>query len=254
MINEGLIKFLSSCSDNKLVSNLDKRLIFQLSKVVEDLTKHLEISEMEKTCNWILEKNRWLKNENKTLPQGFYNYARGDIIKNLDFGTSNFGTEHRYPHPAVVIYDCREDWVVVAPITAAHHDKNSGQVIVHPPFDVLVRKQIRRPADTNEFYFTKDSVIQLDQLRRVSKHRSIDATRYKLRPDVLNQIDNILLKYYLPKKSDLLSKMLELNQGLEEEVKLKNKEIDELKQLLDDKQIQIQSLKLHIQKLQDKMA
>ena len=202
---------------------------------------------MTKTCNWILEENRWLENENKLL-HGFYNYRRGDIIRNLDFGTSNIGTEHRYPHPAVVIYDQREDWVVVAPITAAHRDR-FGQLIVHPPFEVLVRKQIRRPSDPNEFFFTKDSTIQVDQIRRVSKYRAVTPILFKLRPELLNQIDNIMLEYFIPKKYNLLSDMITLNKSLKDDIQVKDKRIFDLLQLLEDAQVELQT-----QKIENKMA
>lgn len=237
-IDERLVRFLSSCKANKSLFNSDIRAVLELSKLIEEITAHLKMSDIEKTCNWILEENRWLKNEHKLL-NGFYNYRRGDIIRNIDFGTSNIGTEHRYPHPAVVIYDQREDWVIVAPITAAHRDR-SDELIVHPPFEVLVRKQIRRPSDPNEFFFTKDSVIQIDQIRRVSKYRAVTPTLFKLRPDLLNQIDNIMLKYFIPKKDNLLSEMLTLNKSLKDDIQAKDKKIFELVQLLEDAQVELQ--------------
>jgi len=241
-IDVRLVRFLASCEAKKSLCNSDSRAVFQLSQLIEEITTHLKISDIEKACNWMLEENRWLANENR-LFNGFYNYLRGDIIKNLDFGTSNIGTEHRYPHPAVVIYDQREDWVVVAPITAAHRDR-SGQLIVHPPFEVLVRKQIRRPIDPNEFFFTKDSVIQVDQIRRVSKYRAVTPARFKLRPDILNQIDNIMLENFIPKKYDLLSHMLEINRSLKDDIQVKDKRIVDLLQSLEDARLELQAHKL----------
>jgi len=241
-IDVRLVRTLASCLDKRSPCNSNSHAVLELAKLIKEITTHLEMSTIEKACNWVLEQNRWLVNEHK-LVSVFNKYSRGDIIRTLDFGTSNIGTEHRYPHPAVVIYDQEEEWVVVAPITAAQLD-SSGQLIMHPPFEVLVRKQIRPPKDPNEFYFTKDSIIEIDQLRRVSKYRVVNPTRYKLRLDVLNLIDNIMLENFIPKKHNLLSHMITLNKSLEDDIQVKDKRISDLLKSLEDAQSELQAHKL----------
>jgi len=251
-IDERLVRTMANCLVNQSPCNTDKRAVFQLSKLIKEITMHLEMGNMEKACNWILEENRWLENENSLL-EGFYNYGRGDIIRSLDFGTANIGTEHRYPHPAVVIYDQREDWVVAAPITAAHRDRDD-KIIDHPPFEVLVRRQIRKPANENEFFFTKDSVIQVDQIRRVSKYRAVTPTRFKLRAEYLDQIDDIILKYFTPRKYNLLSQVVTLNESLKEEIQAKDKKLFDLLQSFEDIQVELQAQKIENRILRDKKA
>ena len=186
-------------------------------------------SPVEKTANWMLYKNLWLKNENKILNGGFYKYGRGDIILSIDFGTINIGTEIRYPHPCVVLYDNNEDWIIVAPITASQLDKNKNP-IVHEPFEILVKAQKSKPKDLKEFHFKKDSVIQVDQIQRISKYRAINKTSLKLRVDLLNQIDNVLLENFTPLKYKLLENMKEINNELVDSIKDRDEEILRLKE------------------------
>ena len=79
-------------------------LATDLNTIMQNLSSHLLSSKTEKTCHWLLHNDTWLDNELGQLNSPFYNYSRGDIILSVDFGTSNIGTEIRYPHPAVVLY------------------------------------------------------------------------------------------------------------------------------------------------------
>ena len=158
------------------------------------------------------------------------------------FGTTNMGTEIRYPHPCVVLFDNCEDWIVVAPITAAQIDKATGKEIVHPPFEVYVDAQSKPSTDPNEFFFKKKSVIQVDQICRISKYRAINKTKKKLRVDLLNQIDNVILKNYLPKKDELLSVLKQQLTAKEIENKVL---MDKIMQLENEKSELVVKLQLH---------
>ncbi|AFM43582.1 PemK-like protein (plasmid) [Desulfosporosinus acidiphilus SJ4] len=204
------VRICSGNQQKKNVTSTNQKVTIELTKLMALLDQHLKAAELEKTCNWILEENLWLENEHNQL-QGFYNYSRGDIIRTLDYGTVNIGTEIRYPHPFVVLYDNKEDWVIGAPITQASFDSN-GDVVVHEPFEIYVPKQFRRSKNPKEFFFTKDSVIQVDQIRRVSKYRAVKKVSFKLRTDLLNRIDNILLENVLPHKFRLFNKLDQLTQ------------------------------------------
>lgn len=220
------------CRDNNLrfcKSNSNKDILDEFNKILEELNSHLIESTVEKTANWMLYKNLWLKNENKILNGGFYKYGRGDIILSIDFGTINIGTEIRYPHPCVVLYDNNEDWLIVAPITASQLDKNKNP-IVHEPFEILVNAQKSKPKDLKEFQFKKDSVIQVDQIQRISKYRAINKTSLKLRVDLLNQIDNVLLENFTPLKYKLLENMKEINSELVNSIKDRDEEVLRLKE------------------------
>lgn len=207
----------------------DQDLMTSLSHVVQKAEKHFVNSKIEKVANWVLYKDKWIDYESGTGKNGFYNYTRGDIVLSVDFGTSNMGTEIRYPHPCVVLYDNNEDWVIVAPITAAQIDPSTGKETIHPPFEVFVDAQTKPSSDQNEFFFKKKSVIQVDQICRISKYRSINRTKKKLRVDLLNQIDNVILKNFTPKKDELL-----------ETLKLRINEVESLNALISEKILNVE--------------
>lgn len=223
-------------------------VIRKLSNIIQGTEEHLKKSKIEKTVNWMLYEDLWLDNEDNKLPQSFYNYSRGDIILSLDLGSVNIGTEIRYPHPCVVLYDNREDWVIVAPITSAQIDRVTQQPIIHT-FEVFIQAQRKPPRDSKEFYFKKNSVIQVDQICRVSKYRAVNKTKLKIRVDLLNQIDNIILKNYIPVKNKLLEELKQKIESLNFDLSKKEEEIIDLTSNLNKKDGEIALLKEQIQEL-----
>lgn len=247
-INNQTVRSLTSGLSKRDISSSNTDLLSELSDLIDDLRAHLQSSNIEKTGNWLLEQDLWLKNENNNLG-GFYNYVRGDIIRSVDLGTSNIGTEIRYPHPCVVLYDNNEDWVLVAPITQASLD-SSGNPIVHPPFEILARKNVTPPSSTREFHFTKHSVIQVDQIQRISKHRAVIKSRFKLRQELLNQIDNVILQHIIPLKFNLLNRMKGLITSQEEKIVVLERDnmslsqdIRRLSQRIEDLTVELEDLK-----------
>lgn len=221
--NDRVLKFKKANTNTDLCTELNRLLI--------ETKTHLEGCETEKTANWLLQHDLWLQNENGLLTTPFYNYGRGDIVFSVELGTSNIGTEIRYPHPCIVLYDHSEDWLIIVPITGAQLDKY-GNPIIHPPFEVFVPKQTSAPSNPKEFQFKKPSVIQVDQIQRISKYRIINKRSLKLRPDLLNQIDNIINEHYSPSKKimmdNLKQKLIEAeerNKKLEEDLIEKENEL-----------------------------
>lgn len=209
--------------------NTNSKVLNELNLIISELDSHMKSCNIEKTSNWIIYHNTWLNNENHKLNHKFYNYSRGDIILSIDFGTVNIGTEIRYPHPCVVLFDNDEDWVIVAPITAAQLDENNNPII-HKPFEILINKSKSKPLDPKEFYFVKDSVIQVDQIQRISKFRAVNKTSLKIRTDLLNQIDNVILENYTPLKYKLLEKLKNVNSELSNIIKIKDEENKKLEE------------------------
>ncbi|HWO77770.1 MAG TPA: type II toxin-antitoxin system PemK/MazF family toxin [Bacillus sp. (in: firmicutes)] len=212
----------------------------EIRKILPIIENHFtNASTVEKSSNWMLYKDLWLQNEIGHLKQNveYRNYTRGSIIMSVEWGTTNIGTEIRYPHPGVVLYDQKEDWVIAAPITGAKIDQQTQQPISHPPFEILAFKQNTKPTDSNEYWFRKHSVIQVDQIQRISKYRALNKKSYKIRPNLLNQIDNCILEYFIPGKhqltetlkAELLTKKDELI-AAQEEIKSLKEEIKKLKQ------------------------
>lgn len=182
----------------------------ELNKIISVINAHFKESTIEKSTNWMLYHDLWLQNESSTLQNQIYrNYTRGSIIMSLDWGTSNIGTEIRYPHPGVVLFDQGEDWIIAAPITACKLDRVTSSPIPHPQFEVLAMKQNNKPTDSNEYWFRKHSVIQVDQIQRISKYRALNKNSYKIRKNLLNQIDNMILSLYIPEKHKLMETLKE---------------------------------------------
>lgn len=196
----------------------------EISKMGSALDDHLKKSQVEKASNWMLYKDLWLRNESGHLKRNttYRNYTRGSIIMSLEWGTGNIGSEIRYPHPGVVLYDQGEDWIIVAPITSAKIDRETQNPVAHPPFEVLAWRENSRPKDPHEYWFQKHSVIQVDQMQRLSKYRALNKKSYKIKEHLMNQIDNIIFEYYLPGKHQLMEELKDL-------LIRKNKELDRAK-------------------------
>ncbi|NLZ82724.1 MAG: type II toxin-antitoxin system PemK/MazF family toxin [Clostridiales bacterium] len=227
-------------------ANTSKNLCNELSIFLGETKTHLEDCCIEKTSNWLLQHDLWLQNERGLLTSSFYNYGRGDIVFSVELGTSNIGTEIRYPHPCIVVYDNSEDWLIVVPITGAQIDK-CGNPIIHLPFEIFVPMQTTSPANPKEFQFKKPSVIQVDQIQRISKYRILNKMSLKLRVDLLNQIDNIINEHYSPSKKIMMDK---LKQKLTEEEE-KNKKL--LEDLI-DKENEIYKLHKEVKLLKTKIS
>lgn len=208
----------------------------------------LSHGKLERTVNYAHFHDLWIQNEYKKLNNNYYNYSRGDIISLVDLGTCNIGTEIRYPHPCVVLYDNHEDWVIVAPITAATKDKSTGETIIHE-FEVFAQKSRTTTNQKNVYLFKKDSVIQVDQITRLSKYRILNKKRFKLREDLLNEIDNIILKKYIPKKDELLEKLKEVILDQKTIIDQKEKEIEDLKNTIINQKQRIEQLNIEIENL-----
>lgn len=237
------VQYSKDIAEKRKISSTNQIISTEFASLITSLNTHLLDAHLEKTCNWMLYNDIWLDHEQGKLHPKFYNYSRGDIILSVDFGTCNIGTEIRYPHPGVVLYDNGEDWLVCAPITSCQRDKITHKPIIHEPFEVFIPAHNKPPKNPKEFHFKKDSVIQIDQIMRVSKHRAINKNRCKIRTDILNQIDNIILENYIPFKYKLLEKMKHLNKELAEELTFKENEINRLKK-------EIESLKTRNKKLE----
>lgn len=203
----------------------------EIAKIIPLIENHVTQSNVEKASNWMLFQDSWLQNESGNLraSTSYRNYTRGRIIMSIDWGTSNIGTEIRYPHPGVVLYDQDEDWVIAAPITAARINQQTNQPIAVPPFEVLAFKQNNPSSDPNEYWFRKHSVIQVDQIQRISKYRVVNKKSYRIKENLLKQIDNLILEYFIPGKHAQIEKLKETLLGKNEELMVARAEIEKLK-------------------------
>jgi mRNA-degrading endonuclease toxin of MazEF toxin-antitoxin module len=214
---------------NSTKTNAD--VLKEMTLLLPTIESHLKESFVEKSSNWLLFKDLWLQNELGHLRanEQYRNYTRGSIIMSLDWGTSNIGTEIRYPHPGVVLYDQKEDWIIAAPITGAKLHPKTKNPIAHAPFEVLAPKQNKKPKDENEYWFRKHSVIQVDQIQRISKYRAVNKNSYKVRANLLGEIDNLILEYYIPGKQQLLDNLKGVIVQKDADLEAAQKEIQRLK-------------------------
>lgn len=228
-----LLKLLGNeFNSHKKISNTNSDIMSEIGALSPILSAHLEKSDIKKTTNWLIYKDIWLQNEAGSFKSKIYRgYDKGDVILQVNYGTSNIGTEIRYPHPGVVIYDQGEDWVIVAPITAARLDAD-GKPYKMNDFEVIARKDSKPPKDSNQYSFKKHSVIQLDQLRRVSKHRISIKGRKKLRDNLKREIENVLYKKLHPEKQEKFNEIVAILQEKNKELDAAKKEIEQLKSLL----------------------
>ncbi|MBS3201617.1 type II toxin-antitoxin system PemK/MazF family toxin [Turicibacter bilis] len=247
-----LINDLRNTLKNKYNKNQSTSVSIEALHEIQNVFAHTNImlsqGNLERTVNYAHIHDLWIQNEYKQLNNNYYNYSRGDIISLVDLGTCNIGTEIRYPHPCVVLYDNNEDWVIVAPITAATKDKSTGKPIIHE-FEVFAQKSNTTTKKKNLYLFKKDSVIQVDQITRVSKYRILNKKRFKLRENLLNEIDNIILKKYIPKKDELLEKLKDVISNQKSIIAQKEKEITDLQNTITNQEQLIKQINLELANL-----
>ena len=73
--------------------------------------------------------------------------------------------------------------------------------------------------------------------------------RIVLREDLLNEIDNIILKKYIPKKDELLEKLKEVILDQKTIIDQKEKEIEDLKNTIINQKQRIEQLNIEIENL-----
>lgn len=125
--------------------------------------------------------DRWIHNRNSNNTA---TYKRGEIIF-VDLGAINFKYEPSYTHPAVVLKNAFNSLLIV-PCSTKKFGRGYSDVI-----DAYVSDG-----------FSKDTGIQVGALRWINKNRVISTTSRKVKPRILDEINNHILSYIPTYKRD----------------------------------------------------
>lgn len=156
--------------------------------------------------HWACCVDRWNRNINH------YNtttYKRGDLVF-LDLGAQNFKHEPSYNHACIVLANRFDSILIVPCSTKQYGTKNKGIIDA-----------------TTKDGFIRNTGIQSENFRWVSKNRVVSKTGKKVSPSVLNELDNVLLSF-APSIKNLLNQKDSLIESQKEQIRLLQSEIEKL--------------------------
>ncbi|BFH18328.1 type II toxin-antitoxin system PemK/MazF family toxin [Paenibacillus melissococcoides] len=178
---------------------------------VMDYLQELKIYDLSQ---WIISHDRVLSNLKKDSTA---KYKRGDVLM-VELGASNFKYEPSFEHPAVVLHnDYRK--LLIAPCSSQKFGKGYPEVIDARP---------------NDGGFKKDTGIQMNDVRWISKNRVATRLGTITNQLLLDKIDDYMLKF-LPKYQSLFDQQHERIAELQEELadlQLKHSALEEQQQKL----------------------
>jgi len=151
--------------------------------------------------HWISNVDRWLRNQSSANTT---TYKRGDIVF-LDLGAQNFKHEPSYTHACIVLAN-RFDSILIVPCSTKQYGTGHRGIIDATPRDG----------------FVKNTGIQTENFRWVSKNRVVSNTGNKVSPDVLNKLDAVLLSFSPATKNLIAQKDAKIKNQQEEIENLKN--------------------------------
>lgn len=201
-----------------LVINLNEAI-----KKKEDVLLDLRVFD---SCSWIEWNELWISDKNNSS-RNTNSYPRRKLVK-VQLGYTHVGSEASYSHPAVILYE-EKDWVLIAPITSKKFGKG---------LDLLIDIPLGTCTGLD-----KDSTIQLDHIRAISKKRIIGTLSGSLPVQFMDKINLILMEKYAPhlyrdyqelvkKNMDVISennKLKEEKQKLEGLLRNNMRELEEYK-------------------------
>ena len=151
--------------------------------------------------HWIGNIDRWLRNQSSANTT---TYKRGDIVF-LDLGAQNFKHEPSYTHACIVLAN-RFDSILIVPCSTKQYGTGHQGIIDATPRDG----------------FVKNTGIQTENFRWVSKNRVVSNTGNKVSSDVLNKLDAVLLSFSPATKNLIAQKDAKIKNQQEEIESLKN--------------------------------
>lgn len=125
-------------------------------------------------AHWASNIDRWQKNltsDNRTT------YKRGTIVF-LDLGSQNFKYEPSYTHACIILAE-RRNSILVVPCSTKKYQSGYPEIIDATTADG----------------FSRDTGIQSESFRWVSKNRVVSSTGKKVSASILDQLDNVLLSF-----------------------------------------------------------
>lgn len=125
-------------------------------------------------AHWACNIDRW---HNNLTNKNTITYKRGDIVF-LDLGAQNFSYEPSYTHACIVLA-VKYDSILIVPCSTKQYGSNHSGVI----------------DATSADGFLKNTGIQSESFRWVSKNRVVSKTGNKVSPTILDKLDNVLLSF-----------------------------------------------------------
>ena len=125
-------------------------------------------------AHWASNIDRWQKNltsDNRTT------YKRGTIVF-LNLGSQNFKYEPSYTHACIILAE-RRNSILVVPCSTKKYQSGYPEIIDATTADG----------------FSRDTGIQSESFRWVSKNRVVSSTGKKVSASILDQLDNVLLSF-----------------------------------------------------------
>ncbi len=164
----------------------DPQCILDCKSLLDKLFWTILNQEQDYGIKWMLGLQRYTDDKKRSIEKPFKDHlSRGHIIEIELFG--HFNKELSFVHPAVVLHDNSSGWLLIAPISTSKYGSSNSLHI-----DVTSKDGLHH-----------NSGVCLDDIRVIDKHRVLyqhikEGTKQKLRPEKLNEIDNAILKHYLP--------------------------------------------------------
>jgi len=163
--------------------------------------------------HWVCNIDRWHNNQGASNTT---TYKRGEIVF-LDLGAQNFKHEPSYTHACIVLAN-RYDSVLIVPCSTKQYGTGHMGIINATQADG----------------FVKNTGIQSECFRWVSKNRIVSRTSKQVSPAILNQLDEILVSFSPSTKALIKQK--------DNQIAVQKEQIDNLQKQLDDAKVTIAKL------------
>ena len=174
-------------------------------------------------AHWVCNIDRW--HHNLSSAKNTTTYKRGEIVF-LDLGAQNYQHEPSYTHACIVLAN-RATSILIVPCSTKKYGKGFKDII---------------DATTSDG-FLRDTGIQSESFRWVSKNRVVSSSRNRVSARVLDELDKVFLSFAPSQKIELAnrnSRISQLEQDLEN-TKQACAEAEEKVKQLEEKILQLEA-------------
>lgn len=211
-------KITTTASSRSIQSKNNIHIKSNMYPFSKEYLGYLETLNSHEVASIILDKQNWIKSRTNK-PKKTWRYTPGDIVLTY-LGSSNYGYEASYFHPAIVLKN-EFNWILVIPCSSTRYGKKDNYTI-----DAKISDG-----------FSKNTGISLDKIRIIDKSRVLrnasGGTVGKVNPTLMKKINENIFNLYLdPIKNDF-EKLQKNYSDLKEEFKKLQKNYSDLKEEFD---------------------
>jgi mRNA-degrading endonuclease toxin of MazEF toxin-antitoxin module len=163
----------------------DPECILEIKNVLDKMFKISLDYKQDYGLKWLKGLQRYTLDKEGRLSSNVH-LDRGHIVEVEFFG--HFNAELTFPHPAVVLYDSKSNWLLVAPISTSAHG-NADPLCI----DIGVADGLRHDCGVRV-----NAIRVIDKNRVLYQHKHQDGSNCKIRSSKLDEIDVAILENYLP--------------------------------------------------------